>query len=691
MGRKISSDKLPKIQLNDLVYNEKKPEFHRLYPGFWWQGDKAALVTIKFFDSSHETTERDSEGAEMMEYAHEKYRDTYPNKPNLIVKLLGLYNVYHTDALVLEYSCGTLFDFLEQTRSVPWHLIYQLAFDIAKGVNFLHSLDIGCLQLNTKNIFLYMSTNRLRAKLGNFKSSKNIKDSSKDVNISHTEYSRLGLEIVSLSKRMDITQTYIDERTEEVTKSIIASRMRLYKANDIINYSSILRELKAHQLSSSSDQETKGKEEISPTDILQFEKLIKNCQNPSTENITFEEILKILRSLINSSLPTSETFTKINIILDKAKQQYLQEEKRIALSQAVTNTKAPIISSSEFECDQEEKLGIGGCAVVCRGVLFRKKEYQRVAVKLVTLDEKSQKSLEHEARIMRYLNKISKSSLIMNALGLVTVDGQYGLVMEEVFGYNLVELLLARNLPWDLRYRLALDIANALHLLHSNNILHLDLRGANIFLFMINNFLVAKLGDFGQSRTLDVIPGKMEHIGTKPWKAPEMMSDKVVSKATDIYAFGCVLTELSTRQEPFKGVRSDTIAIRVVCGGERPTQNEDCPKKFQRLIDSCLAFNPEERPAIETIQRELTLLIGKNPIPAETLKEVEVIQKAMEDYRNKSQPICDMLKAKLQERLEQKFPGEETPLSKNKSRFDLITSSSSSTITSDSVPGLGAR
>ncbi|KAJ7306963.1 kinase-like domain-containing protein, partial [Mycena albidolilacea] len=98
--------------------------------------------------------------------------------------------------------------------------------------------------------------------------------------------------------------------------------------------------------------------------------------------------------------------------------------------------------------------------------------------------------------------------------------------------------------------RLLLETVQGLHYLHSHNIVHGDLRGANI---LITHEWRACLADFGLVSFSDATPAthtSHHRAGSLHWMAPELIAPErfdccfVATPATDVYAFGCVCLEV---------------------------------------------------------------------------------------------------------------------------------------------------
>jgi NIMA (never in mitosis gene a)-related kinase len=91
----------------------------------------------------------------------------------------------------------------------------------------------------------------------------------------------------------------------------------------------------------------------------------------------------------------------------------------------------------------------------------------------------------------------------------------------------------------------------AIDYIHSNKILHRDIKSQNVFLTS-NGTL--KLGDFGISKVLQNTMDKAATmVGTPYYMSPEMYENKPYTHKSDIWALGCILYELCTLKRAFEG------------------------------------------------------------------------------------------------------------------------------------------
>ena len=320
------------------------------------------------------------------------------------------------------------------------------------------------------------------------------------------------------------------------------------------------------------------------------------------------------------------------------------ENKRTPSRPSIQLTPVLQIPFKELEYDKKiDKIGSGSYGEVYRG--WWQGKYS-VAVKELTgtLTAVAEKDLYREAGIMAYMAKVSTEPYpTVRLFGLAMEKPNYALVMEYVPNgtlFDLLQLYSEAKLPWDLRYQLAVDIADGIALLHRQHILHRDLRSHNILLNITEGRLRAKLSDFGLStvkssvRTYSTVPKKTESVGTLAWMAPELHTrGGQSSPASDIYSFGMVLWELLTNAIPFADAQGNTDLISkwVVTDRETETIPSDCPSELAALIKKCWAFKPEDRILLGDIQKQLAVLIKAHPLSPQTQAIIETLKKSQEE------------------------------------------------------------
>ncbi|KAI7845918.1 hypothetical protein COHA_000464 [Chlorella ohadii] len=205
----------------------------------------------------------------------------------------------------------------------------------------------------------------------------------------------------------------------------------------------------------------------------------------------------------------------------------------------------------------------------------------------------------------------------------VTVSGAKGLVLlEYAEGRDLRAALDVRAAGTDERLfgwhrrgkRVALQLARALNYLHNNkNIVHLDVKSANVLLTAAGE---ARLADVGFSKQkLNTFLSDIQLTGTLAWAAPELlMGNQKVTSAVDVYSFGVVLWEIITGQRPQRG------QLRT------PHVPNECCLETRALLMECLDTDPAVRPTAGQLVARLNELVypPAQPPPASVLHRLRV-------------------------------------------------------------------
>ena len=133
---------------------------------------------------------------------------------------------------------------------------------------------------------------------------------------------------------------------------------------------------------------------------------------------------------------------------------------------------------------------------------------------------------------------------------------------------NLREYLQQNHnqLTWKERIKITVDIIDALKTIHGENEIHRDLHSGNILYNQYNNYmLISDLGFCGPAdKPLESIYGNLPYI------APEVISGKEYTFASDIYSIGMLMWEISSGQSPFAGFDHDYDLAKKIINGMRP-------------------------------------------------------------------------------------------------------------------------
>jgi len=246
------------------------------------------------------------------------------------------------------------------------------------------------------------------------------------------------------------------------------------------------------------------------------------------------------------------------------------------------------------------KIGQGGMGAVYRAhdeVLQRD-----VALKVLRQDtpveDSSRQQLLHEARAASALSHPNICTI--HEVG--EFDGELYMVMELIEGKTLSALLAGTGLAVDAILRYGVQIARALAHAHGRNIVHRDLKSANI---VVTPEGLVKVFDFGLACRLAKLEAghltetaPLEGVGaisgTLAYMAPEVLRGKAGDSLSDLWALGVVLYEASCGQQPFRGGTSLEV-VSAVLHQQPALLPERIPPGLATIIQRCLAKEPDQR------------------------------------------------------------------------------------------------
>ena len=145
---------------------------------------------------------------------------------------------------------------------------------------------------------------------------------------------------------------------------------------------------------------------------------------------------------------------------------------------------------------------------------------------------------------------------------------------------------------------MAMDILEGIRECENHNIIHRDIKTANLFR---NKKGIYKLGDFGIARDTSASSRSLSHKGTDNYMAPEVYQGKRYSQNIDLYALGIVIYKLLNKNRlPFLGEerltsRSIERAFQLRQQGEEIPRALECSERLHEIIKKMCAYNPEER------------------------------------------------------------------------------------------------
>jgi len=240
---------------------------------------------------------------------------------------------------------------------------------------------------------------------------------------------------------------------------------------------------------------------------------------------------------------------------------------------------------------------------------------------------------DFEATEKMFLNECANSSRILHP-NVVQFLGIYypppkdklpWLIMEMMYTNltSLIEKYKTTDLPLHIKLSILVNTSQGLQYLHSRDIIHRDLSSNNV---LLTKHMVAKIADFGMAKM--IMPDFRKYTqapGTLPFMPLEALSVQPrYGKPLDVFSLGCVSVHIISMQWPIPAdqTRKDIKTGKRVVLSEVERRNQYLARmidksSLKRLTMSCLQDEPEDRPTIENITKEL------QSIKAVTKLEVE--------------------------------------------------------------------
>jgi len=242
-----------------------------------------------------------------------------------------------------------------------------------------------------------------------------------------------------------------------------------------------------------------------------------------------------------------------------------------------------------------DKIGEGAYSTVF--IVKRIEDDQLYALKKVNIQKlslKEQQNALNEVRILASVNspfvisyKESFIDEVDQSLCIVMEYADEGDLFQKITLYKKLHTTFEENDVW----KIFIQITKGLHDLHSYNILHRDLKSANVFLFRDGT---AKLGDLNVSKITNRGLGCTQ-TGTPYYASPEVWKDTPYNLKSDIWSLGCICYELLMLKTPFRAQSMEDL-YRKVMKGKYPKINKKYSNKFDYVISFMLQLKPEERP-----------------------------------------------------------------------------------------------
>ncbi|KAF2463489.1 protein kinase byr2 [Lindgomyces ingoldianus] len=216
-------------------------------------------------------------------------------------------------------------------------------------------------------------------------------------------------------------------------------------------------------------------------------------------------------------------------------------------------------------------------------------------------------ALKHEIGLLRDL----KHKNIVQYLGSNSDDHHLNIFLEYVPGGSVATMLVNYGpLGESLIQNFVRQILQGLSYLHSRDIIHRDIKGANI---LVDNKGSVKISDFGISKRVEAStllngPGggkkgqRVSLQGSVFWMAPEVVRQTAYTRKADIWSLGCLIVEMFTGSHPHPNCTQLQAIFKIGGSGDAsPTMPDNAGEDAKAFLSQTFLIDHEARPSADDL------------------------------------------------------------------------------------------
>ncbi|KAM3743381.1 hypothetical protein ACB098_07G140800 [Castanea mollissima] len=343
----------------------------------------------------------------------------------------------------------------------------------------------------------------------------------------------------------------------------------------------------------------------------------------------------------------------------KCKEKFFKRNGGLLLQQQLSSSEVAIEKTTKlFNSKDLEKatdnfnvnriLGQGGQGTVYKGMLI---DGKIVAVKKSkVIDEGKLEEFINEVVILSQINHRNVVKLLGCCLETEVPLLVYEFIPNGTLSQYLYDQIEEFPATWDMRLRIATEVAGALFYLHSaasTPIYHRDIKTTNI---LLDDKYRAKVADFGTSRSIAVDQTHLTTTvqGTFGYLDPEYFQSSQYTEKSDVYSFGVVLVELLTGEKAISSTRTKecrSLATYLIHSMEENNLFDIIDARVMKdakqeaiiavanLAKMCLNLNRKGRPTMKEVAKQLEAIqtFQKTPNVQQNYEEIEYVRTEMHE------------------------------------------------------------
>ena len=265
----------------------------------------------------------------------------------------------------------------------------------------------------------------------------------------------------------------------------------------------------------------------------------------------------------------------------------------------------------EEEYELKKQFAEGGQGALFRG--FDRKLRRLVAIKslhanlpdserqrrLFLTEARVTAQLDHPAIVPIYTLNTDRQNGLQLAMKLINGE-TFKAYLEQVATHYRLDGIHSFDETKSLRYRLEifLKVCDALEYAHNRNVMHGDLKPANIMIGEYHETYIMDWGIAGRIRDKDGNPMKHELAGTPRYLAPEAIAREAYDQRADIFAMGAILFEAVLLKPAFTGSSVEEVTSKIVAGETEALEHRfgaHVDGDLKAIIRKAMALDPDQR------------------------------------------------------------------------------------------------